>query len=563
MAQGNSQQNVNVKKLGGIAISLNTGVRDTGTQRVTIATNDIVPVSLAAETTKVIGTVNIAAAQTIAVTNAGTFAVQATPVTQLDTFMLGGVNVKEINAVTPLMGNGTTGTGSLRVTIASDNTAFSVNATLAAETTKVIGTVRNLGNIGAIFDGVNTAATAPANGILGLGIYNSTEPSPTTGQSVGIQLDSKGRQRMVIMDAAGNTRGVNVNASSQMSVSVDNTVTVASHAITIASGGVASGAIASGAVASGAFASGSIASGAIASGAIAAGAIATGATSIAANEDDASANLDTGVKILFVQQSTPADTGGTNGDYVMPQMSAGRIWTTSNIDKINAVTPLMGNGVTGTGSLRVTLASDGTAISTAGYMSVKFDQTTPGTTNAASISHIGATAVVNGGLAGSLAIGGATATNVAITDNPINTGAQAVSSENSAATTARKVQLVADLVGKLIVLPYANPENFLYGVTAAITDTTGTAVLASAGGSLRNYVTSVAVFNSHATVSSVVEIRDGTTTVMWRGYALAAGGGFTISFPTPLRGTAATAVNAYVITTGSNVYVSATGYKGV
>lgn len=39
------------------------------------------------------------------------------------------VNVAQINGVTPLMGNGTTGTGSQRVTIASDNTAFSVNAT--------------------------------------------------------------------------------------------------------------------------------------------------------------------------------------------------------------------------------------------------------------------------------------------------------------------------------------------------------------------------------------------------------------------------------------------------
>lgn len=39
------------------------------------------------------------------------------------------VNVAQINGVTPLMGNGVTGTGSQRVTIASDNTAFSVNAT--------------------------------------------------------------------------------------------------------------------------------------------------------------------------------------------------------------------------------------------------------------------------------------------------------------------------------------------------------------------------------------------------------------------------------------------------
>lgn len=117
----------------------------------------------------------------VAVTNIGTFAVQATlsagsavighvivdsgsitanAGTNLNTSLLalegggnlatlaGGVsaavyqdNIKQINGVAPLMGNGVTGTGSQRVTISSDNTAFSVNATLSAETTKVIGTV--------------------------------------------------------------------------------------------------------------------------------------------------------------------------------------------------------------------------------------------------------------------------------------------------------------------------------------------------------------------------------------------------------------------------------------
>lgn len=43
-------------------------------------------------------------------------------------------NVAQINGVTPLMGNGVTGTGSLRVTIASDNTAFAVTANHANTT---------------------------------------------------------------------------------------------------------------------------------------------------------------------------------------------------------------------------------------------------------------------------------------------------------------------------------------------------------------------------------------------------------------------------------------------
>jgi hypothetical protein len=38
------------------------------------------------------------------------------------------VNTAQINGITPLMGNGVTGTGSQRVTIASDNTAFTINA---------------------------------------------------------------------------------------------------------------------------------------------------------------------------------------------------------------------------------------------------------------------------------------------------------------------------------------------------------------------------------------------------------------------------------------------------
>lgn len=55
----------------------------------------------------------------------------AIPVTQSGTWSLAAnqsTNIAQINGVTPLMGNGTTGTGSLRVTIASDNTAFGVNA---------------------------------------------------------------------------------------------------------------------------------------------------------------------------------------------------------------------------------------------------------------------------------------------------------------------------------------------------------------------------------------------------------------------------------------------------
>ncbi len=177
----------------------------------------------------------------------------------------------------------------------------------------------------------------------------------------------------------------------------------------------------------------------------------------------------------------------------------------------------------------------------------------------------GRTAVLAMDAKRNLMIGGPVATNVAIGSNPINLGAQGVSSENSAVTTARQVQLVADLVGKLIVLPYANPENFVSGLTAAMTGTTSTSLLAQPAGSLRNYVTHIIATNSHATVGTFVIIQDGSGgTTLYEGYAAAAGGGFSISFPVPLRQpTAATALYVQDVTTGANVIASATGYKGL
>jgi hypothetical protein len=83
-----------------------------------------VQATLAAETTKVIGTVNVAAGQTIGITANS------------------AVNVAQMNGVTVLMGAGNTGTGSQRVTIASDQAAV---ASKAAINTYVDGSIVTLG----------------------------------------------------------------------------------------------------------------------------------------------------------------------------------------------------------------------------------------------------------------------------------------------------------------------------------------------------------------------------------------------------------------------------------
>lgn len=269
---------------------------------------------------------------------------------------------------------------------------------------------------------------------------------------------------------------------------------------------------------------------------------------------------------VAVDQTTPGTTNGVS------------------LAQVGATTVATGSGAMNAGTQRVALATDspgvittgtaGTASSTVltvqGIASMTKLLVTPDSValpanQSVNLAQVAGTNTVNGGVAGSQSVGGTVATNVAITANPINLGAQAVSSENSAATTARQVQLVADLVGKLIVLPYANPENFVTGTTAAMTGTTSTSLVASPGGSLRNYITQISCVNSHATVGTFVTVQDGSGgTALLTLAAAAVYGGETVSFPTPLRQpTTATALFVADVTTGANVICSATGYKGL
>ena len=112
-----------------------------------------------------------------------------------------------------------------------------------------------------------------------------------------------------------------------------------------------------------------------------------------------------------------------------------------------------------------------------------------------------------------------------------------------------------------LVAPNANE---VHGTSGAITGTTATQVIPAQGASQKIYVTSLLVTNSHATVGTLVTIQDdaGTPVVLWAGYAAPVGGGFALTFPTPLPTTANQKLMAICGTTGANVYVSANGFKG-
>ncbi|MDB5199150.1 MAG: hypothetical protein JWO92_1113 [Chitinophagaceae bacterium] len=427
----------------------------------------------------------------LSLTTAGALRVDNSGVTQpisgtvtINAIPAGTNNIGDVDVLTlPSIPAGTNNIGDVDVlTVPAD--PFGVNADAASATGSISAKLRFIANTGIPITGTVTvgshavtnagtfatqpaSATAPvstmnsssANSGLNTaiaGVFDDTSPTAITENSFGfIRMSANRNLFNTIRDAAGNERGANVNASNQLSVSVDNTVTVGTHAVT---------------------------------------------------------------------------QSGT--------------WNVGSITTLPAL--VAGSALIG---------------------KVGIDQTTVGTTNGVSISQIGATTVVNGGTAGSLSIGGMVANNGTINSavNPVLIGGQAVSSENAANTTAKLSQFVTDLVGKLIVLPYANPENFVSGaITSAMTGTTSTSLVAAPAAGLRNYITTIIVSNSHATVGTDIIIQDGNggTTLMTIP-AASVYGGAVINLPVPLRQpTTATAIYCANVTTGASTKVTAVGYIG-
>lgn len=228
----------------------------------------------------------------------------------------------------------------------------------------------------------------------------------------------------------------------------------------------------------------------------------TGATNLGKAEDAAHATGHVGVMALTVRTNTAASRAGTDGDY-QPLI-------TDTNGRLHTIEPSQ--------------ASILTAVQLIGNASVDHD--------------------------------------AAVVAGVTQIGLEARSANPTAVATGDVTRALATLLGKQVVYPYALPgSTWQYaGPTGGITDTADDAIQAAGGAGVRHYLTALTVVNSHATVGTEVVIKDGST-VIHRGYAAPAGGGYTLTFPTPLRGTAATALNVACITTGSATVVSASGFS--
>lgn len=147
-------------------------------------------------------------------------------------------------------------------------------------------------------------------------------------------------------------------------------------------------------------------------------------------------------------------------------------------------------------------------------------------------------------------------------NNPVRIGGKALNVIPTAVSATGDVHdSIMTMHGAIIIKPYAIPEaDWSFATAAAITVNTDTIVKAAGAAGIRNYVTGVQLQNTGATATEVV-VKDGSA-VLWRGFLPATMPGIAdINFATPLKGTAATAVNFACITTAANVYANVQGYQ--
>jgi len=538
----------------------------------TTTANDVDVATIAAGDNN-IGNVDVVTMPTVtvnahAVTNAGTFVVQEngsalTALQLIDNAISGaGVNVTQFAGATVPIGAGTEATA-VRVTLPTDGT------------------------------GLVTAKQSTAANL------NMTEASASAIKTAVELIDNC---------ISGN--------EAQVDVLTMPTVTVNTHAVTVASGGIASGAIASGAVSSGAIASGSIV----------AGAVVAGAASFVKLEDVGSADADAGVPSIAVRKATPANTSGTDGDYEFLQMSAGRLWTSATIDAAlpagtAAIGKLASNTGVDIGDVDVTSIVPGTAATNlgkaedVGHTTADAGVMALGVANTANADISGTTldyTPIATDLTGAVHVMGKSAIDAAIPVNPIVVGGRASTATPTAMSTDGDLQaqwltlngaavvdggiahdatdagspvkfgakaetspkgitvvadgdrtdLYADADGMQMVKLNTSGADLLSERTTNTDGASTASAVFTAVASTYNYVTAISVYNSSAT-AGYIDFRDGTAgTIKWT-MPLPAGGGAVLSSAVPLFKTSANTALAYDVSAAlSTIYISVSGYQG-
>lgn len=162
---------------------------------------------------------------------------------------------------------------------------------------------------------------------------------------------------------------------------------------------------------------------------------------------------------------------------------------------------------------------------------------------------------------------GQTAHSSASTGSPVRVGGRVNTAVDTTLVAGDASDLFITTSGAVVEKPFSVPEldwQASSGLTPLAT-TTSTALKAAGAAGVRNYCTALQLYNNSATVSTTVTILDGAA-VVWAGFLPATTAALPVVdlevvFPTPLRGTAATAMNIQLGTASASVYYNAQGYQ--
>lgn len=176
------------------------------------------------------------------------------------------------------------------------------------------------------------------------------------------------------------------------------------------------------------------------------------------------------------------------------------------------------------------------------------------------VAQIGGTATVTAGVAGMLAVGGNIAEDTAATSNPIICGGVARTALPASTVIAGDaIRQTFSVSGQLVTKENA-PADLDFFVNATVTTATQTQLRAAQATGVRSNLTAVTYQNTNATATTLT-IQDGATTLVTFSVPASMTEPRQLMFPTPLRGTAATALNYTAGTTGANVLLNVTGFS--
>ena len=175
------------------------------------------------------------------------------------------------------------------------------------------------------------------------------------------------------------------------------------------------------------------------------------------------------------------------------------------------------------------------------------------------VAQVGGTNTVNGGVSGLVGVGGSAAHSAAATGNPVQIGGFVSTALETGLAANDAARLLMTTAQQAVIKPYGSAEND-WRYTGVLTTTTAAAMKAAGAASIRNYLTDITYQNNSAVATTILVLDNVTTIAQFNApanMALPA----TINFTTPLRGTAATAMNVNCGTTGASVQVNAGGYQ--